>query len=122
MDDFAFRKGRHCGTVLIDMSARRPLHLYDGREGGNLAAWLCDRPEVKAACRDRSSGYGEGARSGAPQAGQVADRYQAGLGQAVEKDGGRSSFPPGRTAFRTCQHARRTGVWARSGPAAELRP
>lgn len=69
------------------MATHRPLHLYDGREGADLAAWLREHPEVKVICRDRSSGYAEGARIGAPQAEQVADRYHlwANLGPAVEK-------------------------------------
>ncbi|MGW1007801.1 transposase [Streptomyces sp. NPDC002520] len=47
VDDFAFRKGRHYGTILIDMATHRPLHLYDGRKGEDLAAWLRDQPEVR---------------------------------------------------------------------------
>ena len=87
VDDFAFRKGHHYGTVLIDMATRRPLDMFDGRDGKDLAAWLREHPEIKVICRDRSSGYGEGSRQGAPQAMQVADRFHLwqNLGQAVEK-------------------------------------
>jgi Transposase len=40
VDDFAFRKGRRYGTVLIDMASHRPVGIFEGRDGADLATWL----------------------------------------------------------------------------------
>ena len=87
VDDFAFKKGRNYGTILIDLDQHKPIDLLPDREGRTLEDWLIAHPGVELVTRDRSSIYANAVTSACPNAIQVADRWHLlkNLSEAVER-------------------------------------
>jgi hypothetical protein len=75
IDDWAWKKGMSYGTVIVDLERRQVVDLLADRSAASTAEWLKSHPEVEVVSRDRAGLYADGARQGAPQARQVADRF-----------------------------------------------
>jgi transposase len=80
VDDFAFRRGRTSGSILVDLEQHHVVDLLPDRSGDQFAAWLVAHPGVahpgvEVMSRDRSSEYAHAAQRVAPQVTQVADRF-----------------------------------------------
>ena len=75
IDDFAFRRGRKFGTILVDMQSRQVIEVLPDRTAETVASWLKAHPEITLVSRDRGTDYAQAAREGAPQAVQLADRF-----------------------------------------------
>jgi transposase len=86
VDDFAWKKRQSYGTILVDLEQHRVIDLLPDRSSDSLANWLQTHPGVQIISRDRGGTYAEGARRGAPEAIQVADRWHllANLREALE--------------------------------------
>lgn len=88
VDDWAWRKHQHYGTLLMDLEKRRVIDLLPVRSADSFCEWLRGHPEIRIITRDRSTLYADGGRQGAPAAVQVLDRYHlvSNLSVAVEHD------------------------------------
>ncbi|WP_188277507.1 transposase [Streptomyces sp. CBMA152] len=57
VDEFAFRKGRTYGTLLVDVENSLPIDVLPDRETATLAAWLRTHPGAEIVCRDRATSF-----------------------------------------------------------------
>jgi transposase len=75
VDDWAKRRGRVYGTILVDLECHQVIDLLADRTAETLAECLRSHPDVKIVARDQSLEYTRDISDVAPQAIQVADRW-----------------------------------------------
>jgi transposase len=87
VDEWAHRRGRHYALILVDQERHRPIDLLPEASATSLATWLRQHPGVEVVSRDRGGPLADGARQGAPNAVQVADRFHMleNLGRVAER-------------------------------------
>jgi transposase len=64
IDDFARRKGRVYGPILVALEPPRPVDLLPERTAETVVTWLRDHPGVEVNARDRAQAYARGAAEG----------------------------------------------------------
>ena len=87
VDEFALRRGKKYGTILINLETGTLVDLLPDRQAATLETWLKQHPGVLLISRDRAGEFARGAKVGAPEALQTADRFHVlrNLTEVVEK-------------------------------------
>lgn len=75
VDDFAFKKRKTYGTIIVDEKTHQPIAVLDGRDGKTLKEWLTHNKQVKTVTRDRASAYAKVLSEELPDVMQIADRF-----------------------------------------------
>jgi hypothetical protein len=95
IDDWAWQRGLRYGTIMVDLERREVVDVLPDRSAEATGRWLEQHPGIEIVSRDRCGLYAEGARQGAPQAQQVADRFHLlqNLRQTIEQQLSRAPRP-----------------------------
>jgi len=98
IDDWSWRRATSYGIIMVDLERRSVVDILDDRSVESAAKWLRDRPSIEVVSRDRCGLYAQAAREGAPQAQQVADRFDLvkNLRSAIEEQMSLSGRATGR--------------------------
>jgi transposase len=76
VDDFAFRRGQHYGTIVVDHESGGVIDLLPDRSSATVQTWIAARPAAPTVVtRDRSGIFASAITAAAPEAVQVADRW-----------------------------------------------
>jgi transposase len=112
IDDWSWRKGCTYGTIVVDLERREVVDVLPDRSAAGTAEWLSQHPEVEIISRDRCGLYAQGAREGAPQARQVADRFHLlqNLRETIETQLSRAARPTGRALLSTSKDEDESGA------------
>ncbi len=62
VDDFAFKRGRIYGAILVDLRTHRPVDLLPERTADALSLWLRNHPGALMMSRDRSTEFARGCK------------------------------------------------------------
>jgi transposase len=87
LDDWAFRKGRNYGTIIVNHESGKPIDLLPDRDSETVQEWLGKYPTIEVVTRDRSGEYRDAINIALPAAVQVADRWHLlkNLGKAIQR-------------------------------------
>jgi transposase len=80
---------------MVDLERREVVDVLPDRSAETTGRWLGQHPAIEIVSRDRCGLYANGARQGAPQAQQVADRFHLlqNLRQTIEQQLSRATRP-----------------------------
>jgi transposase len=75
IDDWAFRKGKTYGTIMVDRVTGKTIDIINSRDKNDIVNWLKMFPEIETVTRDRSDTYAQSISIALPNTVQIADRF-----------------------------------------------
>jgi transposase len=75
IDDFATKKGRKYGSMLVDLKSNRIIDMIETRDVEPVTEWLKSYPNIELVSRDGSIEYKKAIEAAHPAATHVSDRF-----------------------------------------------